>query len=139
MWDFIVKYKWWIIAIVVLIIIIVIARRRGGVGNILKSQPKPGTEDGGGWGSTSSTTPTYTGTPSAGNCMTDASFPLKVGSKGKQVGALQKFINDVPKNTTKITVDCDFGPQTLDKVKQGIFKDQVSKADYISYNIAAWE
>jgi hypothetical protein len=41
----------------------------------------------------------------------DASFPLKRGSKGRQVVALQKFLN-ASDSSNKLTTDGNFGPIT---------------------------
>ena len=47
------------------------------------------------------------------DCKTqDASFPLKKGSCGRQVVALQRFLNDSNSNNN-LTPDGDFGPITL--------------------------
>lgn len=59
-----------------------------------------------------STPVTGTGTGGTPVQYSDA-FPLKMGSKGNNVTALQYAINEgCPEVTTKIAVDGDFGPQT---------------------------
>tara|TARA_Y100001972_G_C7579857_1_gene290881 strand:+ start:29 stop:421 length:393 start_codon:yes stop_codon:yes gene_type:complete len=47
--------------------------------------------------------------------QTQASFPLKKGSKGLRVRKLQKFLNDT--GSHNLAVDGDFGPLTENAVK----------------------
>src|SRR3990167_9068845 len=109
--EFILKYKWWILAAIAIIIIIIVIRKRGGIKSLMTGSSATSTNS---WQPVTSAPPAYGGSGLTGaSCTNDASFPLKLGSRGKQVGALQKFINSVPANTSnKVTVDCVFGEQT---------------------------
>lgn len=134
MWEFLVKYKWWIIiAIVVIIIIILIYRYNK---NKAAQTANPQTQNQ--WSSTGSSSSGGGGGLTSTKCQEQSVFPLKKGSTGKQVGALQKFINAVP-SSNKLTVDCDFGNATEAEVFRGIGKKEVDLATYKSYNIWKWE
>jgi hypothetical protein len=138
MMDFIIKYKWWILISVVLIITIVVVKRRGGIKAITSTltgkTPKWKTVD-----STASVTSTPVSSISS-KCSTQSLFPLKKGSSGKQVGALQRYINAVPDSgVEKITVDCDFGPKTEAAVLKGIFVKEVTSTAYNQYQVNKFE
>jgi hypothetical protein len=133
MWDFVVKYKWWILAIIVLIIIIIVIKRRGGVQQIVSGKSPTNTIVANNSGSSVNT--------STSKCSTNATFPLGSGSVGKEVGALQNYINEVYKQNNmnkSISVDCDFGPQTATAVQSVLNKPTVTKNEYNDYNVNAF-
>lgn len=134
MWAFVVKYKWWILGAVILIILIIIARRQGW----FRAKPPVQSTD---WKPAVATSTGSIGSLTGSKCNQDANFPLKRGVKGKQVGALQRYINTLleQKGMPTISVDCDFGPKTEEQVLAGIGQDYVSLGNYISYNITAFE
>ena len=136
MLEFVQKYKWWILAIIIIIILIILIKRKGGVKSFL------------GMGETAEFTPASNNAGLGSSaligsvCAQDAPFPLMNGSKGKQVGALQKFINataQVKGWGINLATDCSFGNNTEDAVEFGINKIIVSKADYDRYNVKAYE
>ena len=54
-------------------------------------------------------------------CLSNAAFPLKKGSRGMQVLALQKYLNDASKDNA-LSLDCIFGQKTENAViKQTMF------------------
>lgn len=64
-------------------------------------------------------TGTSTGSSSKGLCALNATFPLKVGSKGGQVCKLQEWLNkNVLVSVELLAVDGDFGPLTLAAVNK---------------------
>jgi len=134
MWDFIVKYKWWIIAIIAIIIIVIILYNR----NKTKSHSSQSGTQNNQWNQTGSFASGGGGGLTSTKCQQQSQFPLKKGSVGKQVGALQKFINSV-EGSNKLTVDCDFGNATETEVFRGIGKKEVDLGTYKSYNIWKWE
>jgi len=128
--EFINKYKWWILATIIIIAIIIILWKR-------KPTKAPASEQSE-WTSTGATASGGGGGLSSTKCQQQSVFPLKIGSTGKQVGALQKFINSVP-SSTKLTVDCDFGAKTEANVLAGIGTKEVSLGAYKAYNIYKFE
>jgi len=83
------------------------------------------------------TTPISGSSSSGGGVQYSDEFPLKVGSKGNNVIALQYAINEgCPEISTEIGVDGDFGPQTEAAAdaclagQNGHVKGQVSYAEY---------
>jgi hypothetical protein len=73
--------------------------------------------------------------PSNPNFTINSSFPLKNGSKGKQVVVLQKWLNDNEYSTPKLVVDGAFGSKTELAVKQmQQFPNQKALLDYNSFN-----
>lgn len=134
MWEFLVKYKWWIIVTIIIIVVIVIIYNN----NKNKTTQPINSQTQNQWSSTGSSASGGGGGLSSTKCQTQSIFPLKKGSTGKQVGALQKFINAVP-TSNKLTVDCDFGNATESEVFRGIGKKEVDLATYKSYNIWKWE
>lgn len=136
--QFILKYKWWILGAIILIILIIVARRQGWFGKKISASSKVS----GNWTKVpTSSVPSYSGTSTSSKCSQNADFPLKKGSVGKQVGALQRYINYIRKQKGKTTIseDCDFGPATESAVLEGIGQDYVSLGNYIGYNITAFE
>lgn len=134
MWDFIVKYKWAILIVIVVIIIIIVIYNYN---KNKKATPSsvPGSSE---WTNTGAVASGGGGGLSSTKCQEQSVFPLKKGSVGKQVGALQKFINAVP-SSNKLTVDCDFGNATESEVLRGIGKKEVDLGTYKSYNIWKFE
>lgn len=139
MWDFIVKYKWIILGIIILIILFIIARRKGWF-----SSKKPFDKVEPALPGAGAYTSPLTGT----TCNQKASFPLELGSKGKQVGALQNFLNNLPgvPDKNKLKVDCIFGEKTRnavndvwDEVYNGSNKDYINLSDYVTYNMKVYE
>lgn len=68
--------------------------------------------------------------PRAALCSKFANFPLRKGSKGMQVGNLQRFINQFNRSNT-LKIDCDWGSKTqleYDKIasKGTAIKDLIS-------------
>lgn len=133
MLEFINKYKWWIIIIVVAIIVIVVIYKNRAP---KKAVVPPNELD---WAVTGATASGGGGGLSGAKCLAQSSFPLKKGSTGKQVGALQKFINAVPSNPNKITVDCDFGNQTENAIFAGLGIKEVNLGMYKMYDVYKFE
>lgn len=134
MWEFLVKYKWWIIIAIVVIIVIIVIYNRNKNKNSQTTNPQNQSQ----WSQTGSSASGGGGGLSSTKCQEQSVFPLKKGSVGKQVGALQKFINAVP-TSNKLTVDCSFGSATESEVFRGIGKKEVDLATYKSYNIWKFE
>ncbi len=60
-----------------------------------------------------------------------ASFPLKMGSKGKEVEALQKYLND--KYSAGLEVDGIWGEKTDAAVQTSLMRDNISEAVYTKW------
>jgi hypothetical protein len=101
LWQFLVKYKWWVIAIAVIIIILIIVRKR----NRLKQE------------SSGSSVQESSASGIASLIWKDDSFPLKKWSSGERVKKLQTALNQVI-NGTKLDVDGKFGSKTEEAVNK---------------------
>ncbi len=62
-----------------------------------------------------------------------ASFPLKLGSKGAEVLALQKYLND--KYSAGLEADGIWGTNTDSAVQTYLMRDNVSEAAYTKWNL----
>ncbi len=61
-------------------------------------------------------------------------FPLKLGSKGSEVKALQSYLNN--KYGASLVVDGSWGPATGAAVMQFLNRDNVSQAVYDKWNLS---
>ncbi len=71
-----------------------------------------------------------TGTPS----VNPDAFPLKLGSKGSEVTAVQKYLNS--KYNAGLVTDGDWGPATDAAVLKYLNRDNVSQAVYDKWNLS---
>lgn len=77
--------------------------------------------------------PKSTSTTLSSSSLPSASFPLKNGSKGKEVKVLQKWLNDKGYSSPKLVEDGIFGAKTESVVKSmqmGAFEKSIS--DYLA-------
>lgn len=66
-------------------------------------------------------------------CAKDASFPLAIGSQGKQVGVVQNYIlKKNPNALPKYGADCDWGAETQSAVLSVLGKVVITESDYNS-------
>ncbi len=63
-----------------------------------------------------------------------AVFPLKIGSTGEAVKAVQKYLND--KYSAGLVVDGSWGPATDKAVQQYLMRDNVSQAVYDKWSLS---
>jgi len=101
LWQFLVKYKWWVIAIIIIIVVIIVVRKR----KKLKEQ------------SSSSSVQESSTSGISSLIWKDDSFPLKKWSSGEKVKKLQKALNQVI-NGTKLDEDGKFGSKTEEAVNK---------------------
>lgn len=110
--NFIVK-NWWIILIVLLVLIILML-----LVSSAKAANKPTPPEDKSKG---------TGNPITGQnnyCLAPCMFPIKQGSKCKEVGDLQKFLNQ--KYNVGLSTDCNWGPKTQAALVNNTGKTQIN-------------
>ncbi len=72
--------------------------------------------------------------PSGSTPVNPDNFPLKIGSTGTEVKAVQKYLND--KYSAGLVVDGSWGPATDAAVQKYLNRDNVSQAVYDKWNLS---